>query len=184
MTARIPYKNPHQYPWILQVLFWLQKKRFGQILNPTLLWGYSTWQSLAFILFYQAIERKNSPIPPSLRSLVMVRVAQLHGCNYCVDLNSLLFMERLKSKEKLLTVSQWRESTLFSQNEKWVLEYAEAMTHTTSTVTDEQVNQLKTFLSSAQIVELTGIIAYQNMSARFNSALNVATQGFCEKPKV
>jgi alkylhydroperoxidase family enzyme len=32
------------------------------------------------------------------------------------------------------------------------------------------------------IVELTGLIAYQNLSAKFTSALDVPAQGFCRLP--
>jgi len=32
------------------------------------------------------------------------------------------------------------------------------------------------------IVELTGLIAFQNLSSKFNSALDVPPQGFCKMP--
>jgi len=183
MNSRIDPKPLNQYPWFLRLIFFLQKKKWGQILNPTLLWGYSVRQSLAFIAFYLTIERKSSPLPPDLRSLVMVRVAQVHGCHYCVDINSMILMERLKSKEKLFELPHWRQSSLLTQEEKWAIEYAEAMSGKESEVTDEMVHRLKSFLTSEQIIELTGVVAYQNMSARFNSALNIPAQGFCELPQ-
>lgn len=183
MKARIPQKPLSQYPWILRIVFFLQKKKWGQVLNPTLLWGYSVRQSLAFIGFYLTIERKSSPLAAVLRSLVMVRVAQVHGCNYCIDINSVILMERLKSKEKLFELPNWRQSSLFTQEEKWAIEYAEAMSARESEVTDEMVDRLRSFLTAEQIIELTGVIAYQNMSARFNSALNIPSQGLCELPE-
>ncbi|MCX6104117.1 MAG: carboxymuconolactone decarboxylase family protein [Proteobacteria bacterium] len=182
MPPRIPYKQIKDYPWFLRILFAIQRKKFGQILNPTLLWGYSPWQTIMFILFYQVIERKKSCISPAIRSLAMVRVAQVNGCHYCVDINSLLLMERLQSQEKVLAVSSWRESALFSQQEKGVLEYAEAMSGKENEVTDELILNLQTFFNPTQIIELTGIIAFQNMSARFNSSLRVPEQGFCVLP--
>ncbi|NBX68574.1 MAG: carboxymuconolactone decarboxylase family protein [Proteobacteria bacterium] len=183
MASRIPYKNPTDYPWILQIIFYFQKKKFGQILNPSLLWGYSFWQSLTFLAYYLAINRKNSPISEELRSLVMVRVAQIHGCQFCIDINSMLYLERSKNQDRIWSLDKWKDSPLFSREEKWALEYAEAMTQTQSAVTDEHLKQLKSFLTDSQIVELTGVIAYQNLSARFNSALNVAPQGLCQLPK-
>jgi alkylhydroperoxidase family enzyme len=92
-------------------------------------------------------------------------------------------MERLKSKEKLFELPHWRQSSLLTQEEKWAIEYAEAMSGKESEVTDEMVHRLKSFLTSEQIIELTGVVAYQNMSARFNSALNIPAQGFCELPQ-
>lgn len=61
-----------------------------------------------------------------------------------------------------------------------VLEYAEAMTQTECQVSDPMMEKLKSFISAEEIIELTGLIAYQNMSARFNSALNIPSQGLCQ----
>lgn len=41
-------------------------------------------------------------------------------------------------------------------------------------------DQLKTFFDDDAIVELTGLIAFQNLSSKFNSALDVPSQGFCK----
>lgn len=183
MAPRIPYKIPRDYPWILQLIFYLQRKKFGQILNPSLLWGYSLWQSLTFLAFYLAINRKSSPLNRDLRSLVMIRVAQVHGCNFCIDINSRLYMELSGNQEKTLALPNWKTSPQFTQEERWALDYAEAMTETSCKVTEQHIRQLKSFLSDTQIVELTGVIAYQNLSARFNSALNVDPQGLCQLPK-
>jgi len=49
-------------------------------------------------------------------------------------------------------------------------------------VTDELVEQLKGFFDDDGIVELTGLIAFQNLSSKFNSALDVPPQGFCKLP--
>jgi alkylhydroperoxidase family enzyme len=63
--------------------------------------------------------------------------------------------------------------------------YAEAMTATPPTVTDEMVERLLARLGSAAVVELTQIVAVENMRSRFNAAVGLASQGFsavCELP--
>ncbi len=80
---------------------------------------------------------------------------------------------------------RWRESELFTPLERDVLEYAEAMTNTPPTVTDELSASLLNRLGSAAMVELTVCIAFANMSTRSNTALGITSQGFsdaCEIP--
>ncbi|HEY3726755.1 MAG TPA: hypothetical protein VGL51_06255 [Solirubrobacteraceae bacterium] len=66
-----------------------------------------------------------------------------------------------------------------------VSEYAEAMTTTPPTVTDELSARLLDRLGPAAMVELTGVIAFANLSTRSNTALGIESQGFsgaCEIP--
>lgn len=177
---RVDPKPLHQYPWLIRLFFRKQQKTYGQVLEPGLLWGRSPWVFAAMALLYGAFNRKRSPVTAQVRSLAQVRVAQINHCPFCVDLNSSLFLERGSSPEKLRAVSHWWESNLFSEEERVVLEYVEAVTHSERRVSDDLMARLKTHLNDDAVVELTGVIAYQNMSAKFNAALAVPAQGFCE----
>ena len=59
-----------------------------------------------------------------------------------------------------------------------MLEYAEAMTATPPTVTDDMVEGLRTQLDHGQIIELTEMISVENLRSRTNSALGLTSQGF------
>jgi AhpD family alkylhydroperoxidase len=105
-------------PWYLRPLFWLQKRRWGQVLVPALTWARVPSFYLALAGFYAAIERKGSPLEPSLRSLVQSRVSQLDDCAFCIDLNSMLAAERADRSRKALAVSEWRQNALYSARER------------------------------------------------------------------
>ena len=69
--------------------------------------------------------------------------------------------------------------------ERDVMAYAEAMTATPPTVTDEMVAHLDAQLGHAAVVELTMMVAVENERSRFNSAMGLASQGYsdvCELP--
>lgn len=172
-------KPLEDYPWFCRILFHLQKKRFGKVLIPTLLWSRVPSLNWAFILFYQLFQRKKSWIAKDLQSLVMLRVAQVHQCSFCIDLNGLFLSERMDNDTKLLEVSNWKQSTSFSDREKLALEYAEAMTQTECEVEDSLREKLKKHFSDEALIELTALISFQNLSARFNAALGVSPQGLC-----
>ena len=69
---------------------------------------------------------------------------------------------------------------LFSETEKLVLEYADAMTQTPVEVADALFAKLKEKFSEAQLVELTANIAWENYRARFDHAFGVEAEGFAE----
>jgi AhpD family alkylhydroperoxidase len=173
-----------EYPWWLRPFFWKQKRKYGQVLIPALLWARVPKLFATVALLYGAIDRKKSPLSPVLRSLVTVRVSQINWCRFCVDINSLTLAKRAGSIEKVEALEHWRESDLFDRKEKIALEYAEAITHSDRQVDDELFARLKTAFGEDEIIELTGLIAFQNLSSKFNSALDVPAQGFCKIPAV
>ena len=78
---------------------------------------------------------------------------------------------------------EWRASDLFSERERVTLEYAEAITRSDLEVSDELMARLRQQFDDDTIVELTALIAFQNMSSKFNAALDVPPQGFCRLPE-
>jgi AhpD family alkylhydroperoxidase len=170
------------YPAWLRPFFASQRRRYGQVLLPGLLWARVPRLFAAVALLYGALDRRSSPLPPVLRSLVTVRVSQLNGCRFCVDINSMTLARRAGSMDKLEALGQWRESALYDESERLALEYAEAMTDTAQRVGDELMARLKQAFDDDAVVELTALVAFQNLSSKFNSALDVPEQGFCRRP--
>lgn len=176
-------KEISQYPWFIRLFFWKQKRTYGRVLDPGLLWGRSPWVFAAVALLYGALDRRSSPLSPSLRSLVTVRVSQINHCAFCVDINSATLAKRGVAMDKIEALCAWRDSQLFTPDERLALEYAEAMTITEPGVSDELRAKLKHNWQDDAIVELTGLIAFQNLSSKFNAALDVPAQGFCNVPQ-
>ena len=79
---------------------------------------------------------------------------------------------------KAREVPRWRESDVFTPLERDVMEYAEAMSQTPPTVTDELSARLLDQLGAPALVELTAWIALANLYARTNVALGIEAQGF------
>ncbi|MBY0292697.1 MAG: carboxymuconolactone decarboxylase family protein [Alphaproteobacteria bacterium] len=176
---RIEPKSLKDYPWYLRPFFSGQIKKYGSILNSSLLWARSPMLFLGLSFLYRALDRKSSPISPTLRSLIIVRVSQLNGCVFCIDLNSSILLQRGVTVSKVEELGNWRKSMLFNDIEKIVLDYTEAITITESRVSEDLFKSLKNFFNEDQIIELTATIAFQNMSTKFNTALDISPQGFC-----
>ena len=168
--------------WYLRPLHWLQQRRYGTVLEPTALWSYCPRALLAFLLLFKVLRRRKSPVSSGLRSLVALRVSQLTSCAFCVDMNAAMLADAGLSEAKTLALPDWRISAMFDATECLVLEYAEAVTVTPPVVSDDLFRRLQEAFSAEAIVELTAVIAFQGLSARFNAALQAQPHGFCALP--
>ena len=180
---RINTKPLNKYPQYLRPFFNRQKKKYGEVLIPGLLWGRVPKLFMAVAVLYGVLDRRRSPIDPILRSMITVRVSQINWCHFCVDINSATLARRDGSMAKVDGLENWRNEDIYDEKERAALDYCEAMTYTDKQVSQEHIDNLKYFWDEDGIVELTGLIAFQNLSSKFNAALDVAPQGFCKIPK-
>lgn len=169
----------YPYPWYLRLMFRRQRHRYGRELEPVRLWARMPAAFLAMSAMYRALDRKSSPIEPALRSLVQVRISQINGCDFCVDLNSSLGLGRGTTEDKLRALPQFEDSPLFGEREKAALAYAETATRGDRRVGEELILRLRKHFDDQAIIELAALIAYQNLSSKFNAALGVPAHGSC-----
>jgi AhpD family alkylhydroperoxidase len=169
----------HRFPWYVRLFFWNQRRRYGRVLEPTRLWGRSPKVFAALALLYGALDRRRSPIEPALRSLLTVRVSQINWCAFCVDINSSLVLKRGVGAAKLDALADFETSALFSERERAALRYAEVITRSDRQTEPEHFAALRRHFDDDAIIELTALIAFQNLSSKFNAALGVEPQGFC-----
>ena len=178
-TRRMDGLSGAAAPLWVRVLYALQRRRHGVVLEPTRVWARAPTPMRGFLHLVAAVDRRSSPIEPALRSLVMVKVSQLNSCSFCVDLNAARLQQRGVSMDKAIALSHYEESNLFSAKERAALDYAVAMTKNGQGVADDLFGRLRGFFDDNAIVELTALIALQNASAKFNAALGIPSQGFC-----
>ena len=181
--ARISLDPPRTLSYRIAARF--SRRRYGAVLDPVAAVGHNTPVGLAYGLFELQVERWRT-LDQGLKDLAVMAAAATIGCSWCMDFG---YWESVTNHgvaaEKIHAVPHWRDSDVFSELERLVLGYAEAMTETPPAVTDEMVAQLREHLDQAQLVELTAIVAVENLRSRVNSALGLSSQGFkdrCEIP--
>ena len=97
-----------------------------------------------------------------------------------MDIGSAVGRKQGVTEAQLHDLADFETSSEFSELEKLMLRYAEAMTRTPAEVPDELFRALERNFSPAQLVELTSAIAWENYRARFNRAFGVEAEGFSE----
>ena len=163
----------------------LSRRRYGVMLDPGAAIGHNMQVGRSYAIFELQVERWRQ-LDRGLKDLAVIAAAAAIGCSWCMDFGYWeATVKHSVPGEKIRATASWRDSDVFTGLERLVLEYAEAMTATPPGVTDEMVNALRGHLTEAQLVELTAIIAVENLRSRINSALGLTAQGFkdrCELP--
>jgi alkylhydroperoxidase family enzyme len=124
--------------------------------------------------------KKWDACPPDLKSFAHMAVSSMIGCSWCLDYAYFETFNQGLDVDKAREVPRWRESDVFTPLEREVLAYAEAVSQTPPTATDEQVASLLDQLGPAALVELTSFIGFSNFTTRGNVALGVEGQGFAD----
>jgi uncharacterized peroxidase-related enzyme len=171
----------HLVPWHVRLLLAFLSRK-GRLSQSVRLWARSPRAFLSFLRLFKAVDRDVSPLEPSLRSLVMARVSQVNDCPFCVDLNGSRALKRGATGAQLDALEHHAESPLFGAREKAALAFADAVTTTGARVTPDLREALRAAFSDDAIVELSALIAFQNMSSKFNAALDVPSEGYCRIP--
>ncbi len=84
------------------------------------------------------------------------------------------------SAEQIANLNNYRTDFNFSELERIVLEYADAMTRTPVEVSDALFTRLRERFTEAELVELTSAIAWENYRARFDHAFGIEGENFTE----
>jgi alkylhydroperoxidase family enzyme len=142
------------------------------------------WHHKPVLFFSFGLGRKSKKwkeCDENLKTFAHMAVASLVGCSFCLDLGYFEAHNRgldLTKAREVPRWREWRESDVFTPLERDVMEYAEAMSQTTPTVTDELSATLLEQLGAPALLELTAIIALANLYSRTNTALGIESQGF------
>jgi len=174
-TTRIPAAEISGFKGSLIKRF--AKKTVGQV--PTSIGVY--WHNQKVLMDMARVGsrlKKWDACDEQLKSFAHMAVAAQVGCSWCLDFNYFEAHNKNLDMDKAREIPRWRESDVFSSLELEVLAYAEAMTETEPTVTDEMVASLRGHLGDAALVELTAVIAFANFTTRSNVALGIESDGF------
>ena len=155
----------------------MSRKMFGEVPDPVEV----TWHNRKVLNFSFSVGRKAqkwNQCDESLKSFAHMATASLIGCSFCLDFGYFAANSQGLDLTKAREVPRWRESDIFTPLERDVMEYAEAMTQTPPTVTDELSARLLEALGPAALVELTAFVALANFMARCNVAMGIESQEF------
>jgi AhpD family alkylhydroperoxidase len=122
--------------------------------------------------FYNAsLALEQSTLPKTLRELVALRVSQINGCGFCIDMHTKDAAAAGETPVRLNLVAAWPESTVFTEAERAALALAEEGTRLADAgqgVSDETWDQVRKYYDDDQIGALVCAVGMINAANRMN----------------
>jgi AhpD family alkylhydroperoxidase len=108
----------------------------------------------------------------ALIHLVLMRVSQINGCAYCLDMHSKDARAAGETEQRLYVLPAWRETELYSERERIALAWAEELTELASpeAVSDALFEQARQQFEEVELVDLTLLVVTINSWNRLNIA--------------
>lgn len=121
----------------------------------------------AFGGVYVSVQK--SGLPNELINLVYLRVSQINGCAYCIDMHSRDLLKSGLAPDKLVLVPVWRDAgDVFSPRERIALAWAETVTRVAETgVPDADYEAAAAEFNGKELADLTYAIGLMNAFNRF-----------------
>ena len=124
----------------------------------------------AFGGVYASIQK--SGLPKELVDLVYLRISQINGCAYCIDMHTRDLLKSGLAGDKLTLTQVWRDAgDLFSPRERAALAWAETVTRVAETgVPDADYDAAAAEFTDKELVDLTYAIGLMNAFNRLGIA--------------
>ncbi|MFF8371820.1 carboxymuconolactone decarboxylase family protein [Streptomyces lydicus] len=114
---------------------------------------------------------KDSPLPAATQELVALRVSQINGCAFCIDMHTKDAAAAGETSVRLNLVAAWREATVFTEAERAALELAEEGTRVADAaggVSDKVWEYAAKHYDEEQLTALVILVSFMNTVNRLN----------------
>jgi alkylhydroperoxidase family enzyme len=176
--SRIPSVAPQDASPLVRLAYRFARRRLGEVPEPFAVTAHHRKLFVASARHELAVEKATHVLPKNIVQLAVYRTAWTVGCSWCIDFGTMLIRLDGLDVERLKHIADYETSDAFSEEERDVVRFADAMTATPMTVTDEQVATLVERYGHDGVVELTYQVALENHRSRFNHGLGITDQGF------
>lgn len=176
--SRIPALAPKDASLLTRVVYRLARRQLGEVPEPFAVAAHHRRLFKTALRHELSLQKATHVLPKGLVELAVYRVAWTVGCSWCVDFGTMLQRLDGLDVERLKRIGDFETSEVYSDDERLAIRYADALTATPMTVTDEQVAALVERFDHDGVIELTYQIAHENHRARMYHALGITDQGF------
>jgi AhpD family alkylhydroperoxidase len=129
--------------------------------------GYKAMLGLEHYLSTSTVEKK-------LLHLVKLRVSQINGCAFCLDMHWKDLKVEGETDQRMYSLDAWRETSYYTDRERAALAWAEAVTNISDGhAPDELFEEARQYFSEQELADLTLAVTAINGWNRISIAFRV-----------
>jgi len=167
---------------IMRLAYWSTRKKFGKVLTPIKV--IYARLPLSFSFFPQKLAKleKSFSLSQYLAVLIRTHVAQLNTCHFCIDYGKAEAIKHFGShQEKFFSLSDYKESPLFSTKEKAALRFAEELT-LQKKISQATFSEAQQHFTERELVEIAWAVMTEHTYNLLNLAFDIESDGLCQLP--
>lgn len=116
---------------------------------------------------------RSSRLPPLLREMIKIRASQINGCAYCIDMHTQEALKLGEKQRRIFALSAWKESPLFTEEERAVLQLTEEVTLISKdALSDETYSKVLKFYGENELAQIIMQVIIINMWNRMAVSTN------------
>jgi len=116
---------------------------------------------------------RSSKLPPLLREMIKIKASQINGCAYCIDMHTQEALKLGENQRRIFALSAWKESPLFTEEERAVLQLTEEVTLISKdALSDETYNKVLKFYGENELAQILMQVIIINMWNRMAVSTN------------
>jgi len=117
-----------------------------------------------------------SGVGTKLLDLVFLRVSQINGCAFCLDMHARDLLKQDEDLQRIVGLDAWRDSDFFSPKERAVLDWAESVNALDEHGLDAASEELRKHFNEREIAELTFAVATINAWNMLNVSFRTSVE--------
>jgi alkylhydroperoxidase family enzyme len=164
---------------MMKLVYYFTRRKFGKVLGP--LGIYSARLPPSFGMFYGKVAQLDKKLQLPLETVFLVReqVARLNICTFCVDIGRFFATESTMNLDKLDALDRYRDSSLFSDAERAMLDYVTELTRDRK-VQPGTFSAMSRFYSERAICEIVWLVASEHLYNLTNLGLSIHSDMLCD----
>ena len=116
---------------------------------------------------------RSSKLPPLLREMIKIRASQINGCAYCIDMHTQEALKLGEKQRRIFALSAWKESPLFTEEERAVLQLTEEVTLISKdALSEETYSKVLKFYGENELAQIIMQVIIINMWNRMAVSTN------------
>lgn len=121
---------------------------------------------------------RSTSLPPLLLELIKIRASDLNGCAYCIDMHTQEAIQKGEDTRRLFALAAWKESPLFTKEERAVLKLTDEVTLISKKgVTDQTYDDVLKYYNENEVAQIIMQIIIINSWNRIAVSTNQVFEG-------
>lgn len=163
----------------MRIAYAMAKRQFGKVPTPVKV-VYARMPA-AFGMFVGKIAKLDKKLELSQETAMLVReqVAHINICEFCMDIGRMFVVKAQMNEAKFDALPEYRTSPLFSEAERFALDYVTELTRDRK-VAPATFERMRKHYSERAICEIVWLVASEHFYNLTNIGLNIHSDMLCD----